>query len=294
MAKRKMRHKPRTIQLKSRSRKARRRSSHSFGSIRSVNRALDHTVSVRSILKYSGITLAFVIVLISVFMLGRISLSSDDSDTLPAQTQELSGETKAVAKESEAENNSTTAAEDDDNPEETDSEEEEDDIPEVDVVNLSESEDNDTDIDDEFEEADYEEVIETVESECRPVVAGFDYNYNNVEVAVTDFKRFKRGDNWASLESLKLTITNNEKCTIINPNKIKIKLNSRGKGSVWWDDDVHLPDSFKRMLPGDSVSEVISVHVSYSDIYSEKDFKLTVFDDYDIAISTFKKYITFT
>jgi len=114
-----------------------------------------------------------------------------------------------------------------------------------------------------------------------------------VGIDVSNFQRELRGDNWASLSSLKLTITNCESCTLINPTMVKIKMNARGKGSVWWDDDIYLSEEFKNMYPGKSVSAVIPVHVSYSDIYSEKHFQLALFDDYDIHMGTYQEFITF-
>ena len=96
------------------------------------------------------------------------------------------------------------------------------------------------------------------------------------------------------MTSLKLTVTNNEPCTIINPTQVKIKLNNKGKGSVWWDDEVFLSSAFRNMKPGDSVTEIVPIHVSYADIYTEKEFKLVLFDDYDIEIGTFKEYMTFS
>ena len=53
-----------------------------------------------------------------------------------------------------------------------------------------------------------------------------------------------------------------------------------------------LPDTFLHMLPGSTASDIVPVHVSYSDINGEKDIKISVFDDYDIVMSTWKKITT--
>jgi hypothetical protein len=250
-----------------------------------MNRLLDTAVSVRSILKYGGIVLAFAVIFVSVFMLGRIS-ASDDVPAPVQKSTELSGQTKQVPKDAAEEVTSAVVT----NPVETTQEEEYPEPATLEKPAQKETADAEPVV---------EDVVETVPEATKPLpppcentVAGFDYAYRNVVVDVSNFQRDLKGDNWGTLTSLKLTITNNETCTIINPTKAKLKLNPKYKGSVWWDDDVFLPDSFQHMMPGQTISEVIGVHASYSDIYSEKDFKLTVFDDYDIAMGTFKTYIT--
>ena len=274
MANRKAKPKPksRSIQLKRNSRRASRRKRYSYRRAAKLSDFLDRTISVRSIMKYSSLTLAFILVLGFVFILGRMSVSNDSSTDDAADTAHLSGETTHVVKETE------------------DAEDKEEKLVDLDpdIVNLSDNE-SDEETEEENKRADEEE-----DTDCNPGVAGFDYSYKHVTLEVTNFNKEIRGENWASLESLKLTVTNNEPCTIINPTQIKIKLNEKGKGSVWWDDEVFLPDSFKNMKPGETVSEIIPIHVSYADIYSEKDFRLTLFDDYDIAIATFKDYMTFS
>ncbi|MBN1544540.1 hypothetical protein JW898_03710 [Candidatus Woesearchaeota archaeon] len=243
---------------------------------------------MRSILKYAGITLLFVLVLVSVFMLGRFSAKERVSGNPSPGTSQLSSRATQnvdVDSGSDAEDGLSDAADHDediaDGSEGSDIEE----------VNLSDEGPEYIPASEDPVEEVFEDVVE--EPACTNKVAGFDYPYSRIVVDVSNFQRENRGDNWASITSLKLTITNNELCTIVNPTKIKLKLNPRGKGSVWWDDDVFLPESYWKMLPGETVSEIVPVHVSYSDIYSEKDFKLTVFDDYDIEMTTFKKYITF-
>ena len=269
-----------SIQLKRRIRKSRRNSSYSPHS--SWSNFLDKDVPVRSLVKYSGITLAFVIVLLSVFLLGRVSVDSDDKVGSADDSMQLSGETKQTVKSGADKETATDSVE-------TEEIEEED----IEVANLSDPEVDEQEY--EYRVADDEDVeedTETVVSSCTNTVAGFDYSYTNVDVDVSNFNKELKGDNWGSITSLKLTITNNEPCTIINPTKVKIKMNPKGKGSVWWDEDSFLPDTFRHMLPGATVSEIISVHVTYSDIYSEKDFRLTVVDDYDIPISTITEYMT--
>jgi cytoskeletal protein RodZ len=291
MVRRKIRSKSKakSIKLKRRSKRSsyknNKNSLHSFN--RDIDRFLDKTVSVRNLLKYSCLTLAFIIVFLSVFMLGRFSVSSSEPDN-PAQSSQLSGQTTQTIKSNPDPDNSNTAEVE----EEPEEEIEEPTITSIDMLeanNGEEEEENQEEVYEEEEEP--EEEIE--EPSCKNKVAGFDYSYTKVPISVSNFNKETKGDNWASLTSLKLTVTNNEPCTIINPTRIKIKLNAKGKGSVWWDDDVFLPDSFRHMLPGTTVSEIIPIHVSYSDIYSEKDFRLTLFDDYDISIGTFKEYITF-
>lgn len=246
-----------------------------------MSRLLDTEISVRNVLKYGGIVLAFAIIFVSVFMLGRIS--ADDSPDQPAQKQtQISGQTKQVIKSETAEE-LTPSVVDDPSP-----------VEEIDDSQEAE-EPLDPVVEDTSRPAPVQEKIpesDPVPPPCQNTVAGFDYAYRNVIVDVSNFQRELKGDNWATLSSLKLTVTNNETCTIVNPTKIKLKLNPKFKGSVWWDEDQFLPESFQHMMPGQTVSEVIAVHASYSDIYSEKDFKLSVFDDYDIAMGTFKSYIT--
>jgi hypothetical protein len=276
---RKLKSKYSGIHLKGLSRRS-RYSPGLFSSYR-TSRLLDTSVSVRSILKYGGIVLAFVIILVSVFMLGRISASDDAPDSVQKSTQ-LSGQTRQLPKETAEEVTSAAVTK---QVEEAPGEEEP-------APSVSEEEPSS---EAPVPETIVEEVHETpkpLPPPCENTVAGFDYAYRNVVVDISNFQRELKGDNWGTLTSLKLTVTNNETCTIINPTKAKLKLNPKYKGSVWWDDDVFLPDSFQHMMPGQTVSEVVPVHASYSDIYSEKDFKLTVFDDYDIAMGTYKNYIT--
>ncbi|MBW2996817.1 hypothetical protein KY349_00585 [Candidatus Woesearchaeota archaeon] len=272
--------KSRSIQLKRNSRRSSRRKRYSYRRPAGIGDFLDRTISVRSLVKYSSITLSFVLVLAFVFVLGRMSVSTDNPASDSADTAHLSGATTQVVKETEVEEK------------ETEEEEPEDDQEQIididpDVVNLSDNES-------EEEETEEEEEQNEEENDCKLSTAGFDYNYKHVTLEVTNFNKEVRGENWASLSSLKLTVTNDEPCTIINPTQIKIKLNNKGKGSIWWDDEIFLPESFKNMKPGDTVSEIIPIHVSYADIYSEKDFRLTLFDDYDITIGTFKEYMTFS
>jgi cytoskeletal protein RodZ len=281
--------KVKSIQLKRRARKN-RRVSRSYSPYSGWNNFLDKSVPMRSLLKYSGITLAFILVLLAVFMLGRISVNDNDSPGSAEQPMQLSGQTKQTIKsnpEPENHNSNEIEAEDTEEGEATEEAEEY-----IDVTESPEPE-NSNDVEYEYRAADEDEEEGAPEEDsCKKTVAGFDYTYTLVDVSATNFNKELKGDNWGSITALKLTITNNEPCTIINPTKIKIKLNPKGKGSVWWDDDLFLPDSFKHMLPGTTVSEILPIHVTYSDIYSEKDFRLTVFDDYDIPIHTIKEYMT--
>lgn len=281
MVKRKVKSKSKSrgIQLKRNSRRSSRMKRYSYRRPTGIGDFLDRSISVRSLVKYSSVTLAFVLVLAFVFVLGRISVSHADPASESAGSAHLSGATTQVVKGTDAEEEET----------EQESEEQERIIDtDPDVVNLSDNESDDEETEEDEEQADEKE------SDCKLSVAGFDYTYKHVTLEVTNFNKDIRGENWASLTSLKLTVTNDEPCTIINPTQIKIKLNNKGKGSVWWDDEVFLPESFRNMKPGDTVSEIIPIHVSYADIYSEKDFRLTLFDDYDIIIAAFKEDITFS
>ena len=279
--------KSRSIQLKRRP--ARSSRSAIYSRRKQISKLLDKEVSVRSIMKYSGITLTFMIIVLFVFMLGRFSIDAVESSDETSDSMELSGETKQIPKENVDVKNDSVDETDLDKETNTD----------IDVMNLSEPDDEDTvrqaDViieDDSIEDDEVSEDNKTVDTPCSFTTAEFDYAYRLVDIEVSNFNKDIKGDNWATLTSLKITITNNEACTIINPTQIKMKLNNKGKGSVWWDDEVFLPNSFRNMKPGESVSDIVSIHVSYSDIYSEKDFRLTVFDDYDMEIGTFKDYIT--
>lgn len=258
---------------------------------REFTNVLDLNISVRTLVRYVGTFLAFVIVLSAVFLLGRLSADTSNHDSVTAQ---LSGETRQVQKEGtveleqqEEEIESTPLdeeilEEEDDPPED---ETEEDPVEYVYEPVVSGSDDYISTDEDDIEETDDEE-------DCTPKTAQFDYNYTSIDVSASNFQRTLKGDNWATIDSFLLTITNNEECTIVNPHQIKIKLNNKGKGSIWWDDEVFLPESFKKMKPGETKSEIIPVHVSYSDILSEKDFKVYVFDEYDIVMNIYKDYIT--
>lgn len=299
MVKRRTRSKSKSIgiQLKRRSRKPSRKAfSHSRFS--AIDNILDRNVSVRSIVKYSSITLAFILIFTFVFMLGRLSVESVKNSSAHADNAELSGATSKVMKS----NPGNDAAPEDDIGSESNQDENSTGKLGIDEMNLSDSGGNvkegdvreadlvvDGDLADEETDRNNSEDDTPI---CTPKYAEFDYTYRLVNIDVSNFNKEIRGDNWATINSLKLTITNNEHCTIINPTQIKIKLNNRGKGSVWWDDEVFLPKSFLSMKPGETVSEIVPVHISYSDIYTEKDFRLTVFDEYDIEIGTFKDYIT--
>jgi hypothetical protein len=250
--------------------------------------------------------IAFAVILASVFLLGRISAEKFGSEPATAQVQQLSGQTKQVVKDTpsvEASPEKTDSVEDGsaDTVSVKDTGDSEEDsetsgstgkeqsgryIPSQDKIVVGGSEDVN-----ESSSSSGGEDYDADSSSCTPKPAGFNYNYTNVAIDVSNFQREIKDSNWATLTAVKLTVTNIEKCLIINPTKIKLKMNPKGKGSVWWDDDVWLPDSFRNMYPGDTVTEIVSIHVSYSDIYSEKDFRLSVFDDYDIPIGTFKKNI---
>ncbi len=244
---------------------------------------LDSTISVGSLLKYSGITLAFIIILTSVFLLGRVSVDDD----ITGQSTQLSGQTKQILKtdieekEPETKINTTKPVAQDVIEDEVEDVEPEIESVEKKVENVTEPE---------TEKPGSQNVSLDIPV-CKPEEPGFDYKYTDINVTVSDFKKELKGDNWATLAYVTLTLTNNEDCLIVNPTRVKVKLNPRGKGSVWWDDDIFLSDAFKRMTPGKTVSEEIPVHVSFSDIYSEKEFKLVVLDDYDITMATFRQYM---
>ncbi len=302
MAKRKAKSTVRSIQLKRRARKSKRKVSHvrSFNPSKTWNDFLDQDIPVRSLVKYSSITLAFVLVLLVVFMLGRISAEATDLSSGNEQSLQLSGQTKQVVKSDN--DNYDISKEDIDEQERTDKESDKLNDSDLDIKNLSDKGDvkfNSDSVEYVYESVnvvDSEDVEEVIEEtpKCKNKIAGFDYAYTKIGISVSNFQRESRGDNWASISSLKLTVTNNEPCTIVNPTRIKIKMNPVGKGSVWWDDDVYLPDTFRNMHPSKTVTEIIPIHVSYSDIYSEKDFRLAVFDDYDIHMGTYKEDLTFS
>lgn len=273
-----------SIRLKSSSSRARRTRKRSVAPKTGFEGLLDKQVSVGDILKYSGIAAAFVIVITFVFIMGRLSAI----DNLADSTDKITGSSKQTLKSTSVDTSDEEELTDGDNAEsENDSSVE---------VALSA---------DEFDEDPAEYVYETApvvsrdieleeeeEPSCKAKDAEFDYDYKDVVISVSNFQTEKKGDNWATINSLKLSITNNEDCVIINPTQIKLKLNNKGKGSTWWDDEVFLSDSFTHIRPGESVTEIVPVHVSYADIYMEKDFKLIVLDDYGIEIGAYKKYLT--
>jgi hypothetical protein len=289
MVKRKTRSsKPRSIKLKRRSRKRK-----GYPVMYRVNNVLDTSISVRGMLKYLGLAVSFLVVFFCIFMLGRASVDGLAVSDVSSEQGQLSGETRQFVKSDdsagdadvEKQDVSQVSADEDvtDLPGQVDQEEYEDGEPVNSLYRPAE-----TVLDEEEDGSGEERLV----SSCTNRVAEFDYNYSSVDIVVSNFQRELKGDNWGTVTAVKLSITNREECTIINPTKVKIKMNAKGKGSVWWDDDVFLPDSFSHMLPGTTVEEIIPIHVSYSDVYSEKDFRLTVFDDYGIPIGTFKEYIT--
>jgi hypothetical protein len=234
---------------------------------------LDKTISVRTLLKFAGIVFLFLAILISVFLLGKASVNTES----PASTERINENTIITSPESVVVNESELEKE-------KISEEK----------NLTETEE-DTEIEEE-EKSEEKVTAENMtedknETICENKAAEFDYPYKQVIINVSNFNKEKRGENWATITSLKLTITNNEECTIINPTQIKIKINNKGKGSIWWDYEGHLPETFERMKPGQTITEIVPVHSSYSDIYSEKELKIAVFDDYDMQMTVFKQYI---
>jgi hypothetical protein len=242
---------------------------------------LDHHISVRTLLKFLGITALFIIILLAVFMLGKMSATSKENKTVNTNTETpLSGETKQTIK-------SEPVIEDVN---------ESDVIEHTDPVAPPVEEPKQPEVTEEKETAPVVEtkappavVPEPEEPYCENTVAQFDFKYSKVNMTVSDMQKELRGDNWGTITSMKITVTNRELCIIVNPTQIKIKLNVKGKGSVWWDDEVFLPDSFKHMMPGATVTEVVPVHVSYSDVYGEKDLKVSLFDDYDITMATERK-----
>ena len=263
--------------------RSRRYFSNSYSTKRYVGGSLlDRSISLRVILKYSIIILLFLIILGSVFMFGRISAGAKMPAAAAVNTQ-LSGQTKQVEKVVDDVTYEEPVQVPVASPKEVE--------PEVNDSKVKEDA-NITNSDDALVPSRERLSIEKPEVPCANKVAEFDYKYTKINSTVSDFVKEVKGENWATITSLKLTVTNNENCIIVNPTQIKIKLNPKGKGSIWWDDEVFLPDSFKHMLPGTSVSETVPVHVSYSDIYSEKDLKVSLFDDYDIVMATFKKLVT--
>ncbi len=267
--------KPRTRKkaISVRKKKPKKRTRTARSAYSGLDSFLDKTVTVRSLLKYSAIVLLFLLVVGSAFMLGRISRSAVGPDTVELSSYSTKEAEEAVEQEPE-------------HPKiEKEAELEEPDQP---VEYRVADEDEEKDLiqpQEQFFEAEPELVEESVELK----VADFGFEYSNVEISIADIVKEGRGANWASVESLKLTVRNQEDHTIINPTRIKMKINPKGRGSNWWDDEVFLPDSFKNLKPGEQVSENIDVHVSFSDIYEEKDFQLVVLDDYDVPIAWYKK-----
>ena len=249
------------------------------------NEFLDRTISVRTLLKYTAIVLLFFLVVGSSFLLGRLT-SSD-----PSPDAKLSGAPVQDLKQTEVEEDEV-----DDSPEPSasldSSDEETDDVDEQEAVYRVASDDEPVE-EYRFEAESPSAATQPPASENVPLtVAEFGYEYSKVGIEVSELEKLERGTNWASVESIKLTVKNGEPGTIINPTRIKIKINPKGKGSNWWDDEVFLPESFKHMKPGDEVSDTVKVHVSFSDIYSEKDFQVVVLDDYDVPIAWYKKVLT--
>ncbi|MFH1668534.1 MAG: hypothetical protein ABIA62_01255 [Candidatus Woesearchaeota archaeon] len=269
-----------SIKLKKRSRISKRRK-NIYVSRSSWRNKLNHTISVGSLLKYTGITLAFIIIVMSIFMLGRLSALPD--------APEQEGDSKISSKSTNVE----TLQDQEKSEKETTVEDQAEKNAKEEPINEEETaETEDTAEEDTISDADEEN--DDPAPACKYKDAPFDYTYTGVSTEISNFQKELRGDNWASITSMKLTITNNEKCTIINPTKLKIKLNARGKGSVWWDDELFLSDTFRDIKPGETVTDIVPVHVSYSDIYSEKDLRVSVFDEYDVHIVTYKEYITIT
>ena len=186
MVKRRPRSKSKTniIHLKRRSAKTRRKS-YSHSPFRGVGDFLDKEVSVRSILKYTSITLAFILAFVFVFMLGRLSVDALNQGNPTGDSVHLSSQTKQTEDTSETELGEGLVEDD-----ENDSDSEND----IDVVNLSESEDEDDDDreadviiegdneDDEEDEEDSEDL-----PDCAPKVAEFDYTYRLVDIDVSNF-----------------------------------------------------------------------------------------------------------
>ena len=252
-----------------------------------IGRFLDRQVSVRLLLKYSGIVLAFIAILIFVFLLGRFSVA-DENDV---GTNTILSSSKQTMKTDSSDIRGSLQVKETVSSQETG------------IDDASSENYIDTDVNNRNSDVPEEYVYETAPVvvggsvdapalgevvECEPKNVEFDHKYTNVLIDVSDFRTERKGDNWAVITSLTLSVTNNEECVIISPTQIKIKMNNKGKGSTWWDDEVFLPDSFKRMKPGDSVTETIPVHVSYADIYMEKDFRLYLLDEYGIEIGIFK------
>ncbi|NQU79221.1 hypothetical protein HQ545_05640 [Candidatus Woesearchaeota archaeon] len=253
---------------------------------------LDKTVTVSDLLKYGGIILAFILILVTVFILGMISADTTEKSLNSENTKKvLNNSIDASSQNSNSTENIEPIKQyvDEDDVNQTTVESE----PYEDIGYIEYQEDIDEIVSDDNETL-QEVITEEYVEECVPKNAGFDFSYSNIDIEVSDLQREIKGDNWASLSAFELTVANNENCTIINPTKMKIKLNNKGKGSVWWDDELYLPDSFHRIKPGNSVSEIITVHASFSDIDSEKDLRVALFDDYDIHMYTLQNYVTIT
>ncbi|MBI5880824.1 hypothetical protein HZB90_01705 [archaeon] len=188
----------------------------------SFSRALDTTVSIRSILKYSALVLVFVIIFGSVFLLGRISAKPSQATSM--QTAQLSGQMKQVSKPVDDVQTKTQAPVV--TPEESADPKPADDLPPDTQVVITRPEPV---VEQGEQPLPEENTIPSpvVETPCFPKHAVFDYNYTKVNFTLSNFNKDVRGDNWATITSVKLTVTNNEPCTIINPTQLKIKINPK-------------------------------------------------------------------
>jgi hypothetical protein len=254
---------------------------------------LDSNISLRSLLKYAAIILLFIAVLGFVFALGKYygqgAHQEKQTTTIAKETadNEIEGDAVQTLKETEKEELPETEPDTD-----TETVQEEEPRAEPEPETTTQTTQNDIAV---TETVTHTTTTETPKQElCAAKPAGFDYPYSMVNVTVNKINKEKKSDNWAVMTSVEISITNGESCIITNPTQIKLKMNNKGKGSNWWDDEVFLPETFQKLMPGETVSETVPVHVSYSDIYMEKDFKLVVFDDYGIDMATYKKYVTLT
>lgn len=250
------------------------------------SKILSKSITIKDIIYYGGTALVIILIVLSIFMAGRWSVSDkrDDSSTIQKTNQKTilsSGVNKTPA----VTENKTTKT----------------------VVNITPVV-VETKIVDTVNTTENKTVVETKKEEIKPVTitenktylaATFGYPYNYVTVGVTNPKKELVNEDtvsqFARLKQIKLTIVNNEN-VIINPTEIKIAVYEQS-GTPPPLEKFTLPIEFRNIKPGQTVSSFVDVKHSFKykkeDYGETREIKILVIDEFDATIQLKKAKLIF-
>ena len=176
------------------------------------NGVLDKSISIKDILKYGCVILLLLLIIFAIFMFGRWSVSSSCNSITSKTTAQSAKQNITPISSSSLNKTTVTLNKTTKNKTSTDSL-----LPVTKTKvesgkkeNLSNTTNNSQSAALSKQEGIYDE-------------AKFGHPYNKVTIGIGSSTREVRGDDWATLKSMVLTVVNNEK-VVITPSKIKIKI----------------------------------------------------------------------